>query len=148
MESTTYRYRCTESNILSSLNLENLTRENMWFYSRVINTANKFFVSELKIGMNCLIDFIIRINSFNQKKFFLPNILNFFFRGNMEKFEFLSIFVYFLLNLVLRVACVFFKFPVLFYTSLVIDILLLFCFGVYVSILYCQRGKNFKIGPS
>lgn len=66
----------------------------------------------------------------------------------MEKFEFLSIFVYFLLNLVLRVACVFFKFPVLFYTSLVIDILLLFCFGVYVSILYCQRGKNFKIGPS
>lgn len=60
-----YRYRCIESNILLFLNFENLIRENMWFYSRVINIVNKFFVSELKIGMNCLIDFIIRINSFN-----------------------------------------------------------------------------------
>lgn len=84
MESTTYRYRCTESNILSSLNLENLTRENMWFYSRVINTANKFFVSELKIGMNCLIDFIIRINSFNQKKIF-AKYFKFFFQGKYGK---------------------------------------------------------------
>lgn len=63
----------------------------------------------------------------------------------MEKFELLSLLIYFFFNLVLRVACVFFKYPILFYTSLVLDVLLLFSFGVYVAFLYFQRGKNFRV---